>query len=209
MDWQKIYEQYNAGDLKPNDLNKHEWYQLAGHAAVKGKPEIKNEIYDEVIPKHKHYSDEDKARVKINRLDLQRRQGQIEEALENLLKIGKPEDGIALIEWLQAAGECKCRLGPQQLNESIEMARQALLLSKAIEQPDKKIYRLTTLTGRKLRAEQIDKELIECLDSCEELLEQETDTNKYYRSVGYYLNQRGLVSRAQEDTSSSLQFFLA
>jgi hypothetical protein len=205
-----LFDRYNAGQLKPNKLSKQGWYDLASWAAQNEHGEIKTEIYDKVIPQLSDYDlVEDGARTKINRLDGQRRDGETKAAHEGLLAMGRPEGVQSLIEWLEAVRQCLCRPGPQQnIQESIDMGREEVLLSQELPEPDDKfIHRLTGFLSHKALLGQFDDEYDKYLALYKEPLSALKGTDTYPRSYGYSLVDHGLYNQHSGNAELALEYF--
>ncbi|PIR93908.1 hypothetical protein COT97_04255 [Candidatus Falkowbacteria bacterium CG10_big_fil_rev_8_21_14_0_10_39_11] len=149
METRPKYEQICSGNIDPNSISPTELFELASQAALAGKPEIKNHIYD-LILNHPQAAEDEKVRVMIHRADWMRRQGEPVEAM-GALELIHPGDKQSQIEWLQAMGECHLAIFDYHRQQAISLAKEAYEISRrGNELPDKILYRLEALIARQL-----------------------------------------------------------
>jgi len=179
----ELYDGLMAGTKNPADVEISELFELADRIAiVDGNFTAKQQIF-EWIHQRPRLTNDDCFRVGVFVFDLKRRQGDAEDAYDNLLgiEVEMPlRSVLARAEWLQAVGQCLLVL--RRFNEAVDAQR------KIVEEMDdsisvrRQLYYLETFIALKQHARQFDDELNDYFAIYRQLLAKTTELGEAERA---------------------------
>jgi len=165
--WRERYDDLVSGARQPADCSVAELFELASCLAVNGDFAAKYAVYLMIL-EHPLAGKGGQDRVLVYHADMQRRNGHAGLALALLERIGRPEDCAALLDWLQAMGQC-CVM-QERYEAAIAYQRELIGLLDDTTLVDLRFYYLQTLAHLKMLANQPDDEVRTLLAQMDGLL---------------------------------------